>query len=53
MVLGELLGPIDLSEAQAFYIHKLTKIVVICEDEQFVLTAFQIVTPYLKGFDKS
>ena len=53
MVLRELLSPIDLSGAQAFCIHEVTKIVLICEDEQFVLTAFQIVTPYLEGFDNS
>ena len=53
MVSGELLGLADLSGAQALYIHEAIKVVVVCEDEHFLLTAFQIVTPYFKGFDNS
>ena len=53
MVSGELLGPADLSGAQTFRIHEATKVVVVCEDEQLVLVTFQIVTPYLEGFDDS
>ena len=53
MVLRELLGPTDLSKAQAFCIHEAMKVVVVCENEYFVLAAFQIVTPYFKGFDNS
>ena len=53
MVLGELLGPTNLSGAQTFCIYEATKVVIICEDKHFILAAFQIVTPYLKGFDDS
>ena len=53
MVLEELLGTADLSRAQALCIHKATKIVVVCEDEHFMLATFQIVTPYFEGFDNS
>ena len=53
MVLGELLGPADLFGAQTLCIHEATKVVVVCEDEQLVLVTFQIVTPYLEGFDDS
>ena len=40
IVLGELLDSMDLSKAQDFYIHKATKLVVICEEDFFVFTAF-------------
>ena len=53
MVLGELLGPADLFGAQTLCIYEATKIVVVCENEQLVLTTFQIVTPYLESFDNS
>ena len=51
--MGELLGLADLSEAQALGIHELTKVIVVCEDEHFVLASFQIVTPCFEGFDNS
>ena len=47
------MGPADLSGAQTLHIHKATKVVVVCEDEHFVLAAFQIVTPCFEGFDNS
>ena len=53
MVSGELLGPADLSRAQTLRIHEATRVVIVCEDEHFVLATFQIVTPCLKGFDNS
>ena len=53
MVLEKLLVPTDLSEAQAFCIHEVTKIVVVYENKCFVLAAFQIVAPGLKDFDNS
>ncbi len=37
MVARELLSPTDLSGVQAFYIHKLDKVVVICQYRNFVL----------------
>ena len=53
MVLEELLGPADLSGAQALCIHEATKVVMVCKDKHFVLAAFQIVTPCFEGFDNS
>ena len=53
MVLGELLGPANLSGAQAFCIHKATKVMVVCEDKHFMFAAFQIVTLYFEDFDNS
>ena len=43
----------DLSEAQTLRIHETTEVVMICEDENLILAAFQIVTPYFEGFDNS
>ena len=40
IVLGELLGPTDLSGAQALYIYKATKVVIVCEDKHFLLATF-------------
>ena len=53
MVLGELLGPTNLFEAQAFHIDKATKIVVIYENKQFVFVAFKIMMSCFEGFDNS
>ena len=53
MVSGKLLGPADLSKAQTLCIHEATKVVVVYEDEHFVLATFQIVMPCLEGFDNS
>ena len=53
MVSGKLFGPADLSGAQALRIYKAMKVVVVYEDEHFMLAAFQIVTPYFEGFDNS
>ena len=53
MVLGELLGPADLSGAQTLCIHEATKVVVVCEDEHLVFATFQIVTPCFEGFNDS
>lgn len=47
----EFLGPADLSKAQAFYIHELTKIVMVGQYKDFVLTAFEIVASGLEGFN--
>ena len=53
MVSRELLGPADLSGAQAFRIHETTEVIMVCKDENLMLAAFQIVTPRLEGFDNS
>ncbi len=53
VVSRELLGPADLAGAQTLRIHELTEVVVVSEDENLVFTAFQIVTPSLKGFNDS
>ena len=53
MVLKELLGPADLSGAQTLCIHETTEVIVVCKDENLMLTAFQIVTPRLEDFDNS
>ena len=50
MVLRELLGPTDLLGAQTFYIHKTTDVVVVCENKNLILAAFQVIAPWLKGF---
>ena len=53
IVLEELLGPTDLLGAQAFWIHEVINAIIVCENEHFILIAFQIVTLYLKSFDNS
>ena len=51
MVSRELLGPADLSGAQALRIHETTEVIVVRKDENLMLATFQIVTPCLEGFD--
>ena len=53
MVLGELLGPADLSGAQTLCIHETTEVIMVRKDENLMLAAFQIVTLRLKDFDNS
>ena len=53
MVLREFLSPMDLFKAQALYIHKTTKVVIVYKDKHFMLVAFQIVTLYFEDFDNS
>ena len=51
MVSRELLGPADLSETQTLRIHETTEVIVVRKNENLMLTAFQIVTLCLEGFD--
>ena len=53
MVSRELLGPADLSGAQALRIYETTEVIMVCKDENLMLATFQIVTPRLEGFDDS
>ena len=53
MVSREFFGLIDLLGAYTLCIHETTEVVVICKNENFILAAFQIVTPCFEGFDNS
>ena len=53
MVSRELLGPADLSGAQALRIHKTTEVIVVRKDENFMLAAFQVVPPGFESLDDS
>ena len=51
VVLRELLGLVDLTKAQVFYIHKLTEIIMISKAKNLVFAVFQVVLPSLKGLN--
>ena len=53
MVLRELLGPADLSGAQAFRIHETTEVIMVRKDKNLMLTTFQVVPPGLESLDNS
>ena len=53
MVLREFLGSTNLLGAQTLCIYKTTEIVIICEDKNLMLAAFQIMTSCLEGFNNS
>lgn len=53
MMTEELLSPLNLAKVQFFYIHKITKVVMFSKYQKFVLTAFEIVFSYFKGFNNS
>ena len=53
VITRELLGPTDLSGAQALCIHETTEVIMVRKDKNLMLAAFQIVTPRLEGFDNS
>ena len=51
MISGELLGPIDLSGAQALCIYELTEVNMVGKHQNFVLAVFQIVSLGLKSLN--
>ena len=53
VVLRELLGPVDLTKAQAFHIYELTEVIMVNKDKDLVFAAFQVVVPSLKSFNNS
>ena len=53
MVLKELLGPADLSGAQALCIYEMTEVIVVCKNENLMLAIFQVVPPDLESLDNS
>ena len=53
IILRELLGPTDLLEAQTLYIYKTIEVIIICENENLMLTAFQVMALCLKSFNNS
>ena len=50
MVLKKLLGLTDLLEAQTLCIHEMMEVVVICDDKNLILVAFQVMGHVLKAF---
>lgn len=53
MITKKLLGPLNLSKAQTFCIHKLTTTIMIYKYQNWGLTAFQIVMPGFQSFNQS
>ncbi len=53
VVSRELLGPADLTRAQAFRIHESTEVIMVSKDEDLIFATFQVVAPSLKGFNDS
>lgn len=51
IVLKQCLSSIHLSRAKAFYILKLTQIVMISKNEDLILATFQIMMPDFKNFN--
>ena len=47
----ELLGPTDLTRAQAFCIHESTEVIMVNKDEDLIFTLFQIVALSFKGLN--
>ncbi len=53
VVLRELLGPADLTRAQAFRIYESTEVIMISKDGNLVFAAFRVVALSLKSFNNS
>ena len=53
MVLRELLGPADLSGAQALCIYETTEVIVVRKDKNLMLATFQVVAPGLESLNDS
>ncbi len=53
VVSRELLGPTDLTKAQAFCMHESTEVIMVSKAEDLIFTALQVVVPSLKNFNDS
>lgn len=53
IVIKELLNISDLIKAQDFYIHKLTDIVIVNKNNNFIFTTLQVLALSLKNFNNS
>ena len=53
IVLRELLGQMNLSGAQTFYIHKTTVVIMVYEDKNLMLAAYKVIALCLENFDNS
>lgn len=51
VVLRDYLGLADLSKAQTFCIYKMLKIIVIDDDKNSVLAAFEVMTASFESFN--
>ena len=51
VVTREFLSPADLSGAQTLRVHEPTEVVIVGKHQDFVLAAFQIVSPGLKSLN--
>ncbi len=49
----ELLGPADLTRAQAFCIHESTEVIMVNQDEDLIFADLQVVAPSPQGFYNS
>ena len=52
IIAKKLLDPPNLIETTVFYVHKMTKFVVIGKHKNFVFAIFQIVPLWFENFDK-
>lgn len=53
IILGKLLDLLDFIIAQTLHINKITKIVIIVEDQNSMLAIFKTVLPCFKNFKDS
>ena len=53
IVVKELLGLANLSEAQTLCIYRITEVIVVRKDKNLLFATFQIVTLRFKGLDNS
>lgn len=53
IVFKKLLGSADLTKAQAFHIHELTKVIMGSKNNNLVFAAFQVMVPSHKSFINS
>ena len=51
MISEKLLGPTDLSRAQALCIHESTEVIMVDKHQNFMLAVFQIVSPSFKSLN--
>lgn len=51
IIVGKLIGPMNLFQTKTFCIHKTIKVVVVGEHKKFILAALKVVLSCFESFD--
>lgn len=53
MILKKLLGLVNLTKAQVFYIYELTEVITVNKEKDLIFTTLKVIVLNFKGFNNS